>query len=62
MDFLTFEDSIGLNIVGDGIVDGLGYDWWVREWEHKNNGRPHLLRYNRVQYSEISGIKWLNSP
>lgn len=63
MDFLHFEDSYNLTIQGEGIVDGLGYDWWVREWDHKNKmGRPHLLSYKRVQMSEISGITWLNSP
>jgi len=32
LDFLTFEDCTNLTIQGSGIVDGLGYDWWVREW------------------------------
>lgn len=62
-DFFTFEDSTNLTIRGNGIVDGLGYEWWVREWEHKNkNGRPFLFQLTRVQTGEVSGVKWLNSP
>ena len=61
--FLQFIDCTNLTIKGQGTVDGLGYDWWVREWEKKNpHGRPHLLQYDRVQDSEISGVKFLNSP
>ena len=29
---LKFENCTHLNIKGSGVVDGLGYDWWVREW------------------------------
>lgn len=48
------NDSENFNIEGEGVVEGQGYDWWVREWNHQNkHGRPDLLRFNRVQTSEI---------
>ena len=60
---LKFQNCTHLNIKGEGIVDGLGYDWWVREWNLKNKyNRPHMLAYTEVQFSEISGVKFLNSP
>lgn len=63
LDFLTFVNSTNLTIRGQGIVDGLGYEWWVRDWYHMNkNGRPVLLQMIRVQTAEITGVKWLNSP
>ncbi len=43
---LSFFNCTHLNIKGDGIIDGLGYDWWVREWNLQNkNNRPHMLAY-----------------
>ena len=61
--FITISDSKHFNINGKGIVEGQGYEWWVREWNHQNkHGRPHLLQYSRVQYSEISGVLWRNAP
>ena len=63
MDFLTFTDCQDINIRGKGVVEGLGYDWWVREWKRANpHERPQLLKYQRVQNSEISGVTWKNSP
>mmetsp|Transcript_15723 Transcript_15723/g.26505 ORF Transcript_15723/g.26505 Transcript_15723/m.26505 type:complete len:420 (-) Transcript_15723:68-1327(-) len=63
LDFMTFRDCEAITIQGKGAVEGQGYDWWVREWKKKNaHGRPHLLRYERVQTSEISGVAWRNSP
>lgn len=32
LSFLRFDNCTNINIQGDGIVDGLGYEWWVREW------------------------------
>ena len=30
--FIEITDSKYFNINGEGIVEGQGYDWWVREW------------------------------
>lgn len=54
---LEFYDCNGLTIKGTGLVDGLGYDWWVREWLRQNTkGRPNLLLFQRVQNAEITGV------
>lgn len=60
---MTFSDCTNLTIKGEGTVDGLGYDWWVREWNHHNKfARPCNLKFNRVQTAEITGVTWLNPP
>jgi hypothetical protein len=60
---LKFDNCTNINIQGDGVIDGLGYEWWVREWNLENKyDRPHLLEFNQVKTSEISGVKFLNSP
>jgi len=62
-DVLTFTDCTDLTIKGEGTVDGLGYEWWIREWDQKNHhGRPKNLRFRRVQNAEITGVTWLNPP
>lgn len=49
IDFMNFNDCSYLTIKGHGMVDGLGYDWWIREWNQANKyGRPNLLDFNRV--------------
>jgi hypothetical protein len=46
---MNFINCTNLTISGTGVVDGLGYDWWIREWSKKNkNGRPKLLSFNKV--------------
>lgn len=63
LDLLTFKDSSDLVIKGEGIVDGLGYDWWTREWNRENKfGRAHLLAFKRVSRADISGVKFMNAP
>ena len=45
------------------MADGLGYDWWVREWKKENiNGRPHMLQVRFSTNTEITGVEWRNSP
>jgi hypothetical protein len=61
---LTFINGTNITIRGQGIVDGLGYGWWNREWNHQMNKRvrPRLLEMEHIQTGEITGVKWLNSP
>jgi len=62
-DFMVFEYCEMLNIKGNGKIDGLGYDWWVRDWNKENpHKRPLMIRFNQVQTSEITGVKLINSP
>jgi hypothetical protein len=32
--FIDIQQSTNFNINGVGIVEGQGYEWWVREWNH----------------------------
>jgi polygalacturonase len=63
LDFITFENCKWINVIGHGVVDGLGYEWWAREWKNENPiGRPKLLKFKGVQNAEIKNVTWLNSP
>lgn len=63
MDFLTFRDCQNITITGEGTVDGLGYEWWAREWSSGvERGRPNLLEFERVRNSTVTNLTWLNSP
>lgn len=45
-DFLNVVDVNGFIMNGTGMVDGLGYDWWVREWKVENpHSRPKLMSW-----------------
>ena len=60
---MLFEDCENITINGKGTVDGLGYDWWIREWKNQNPAkRPNLLQITRSRFGEISGVNWINSP
>ena len=49
INFLEIDHSENFTIKREGMVDGLGYGWWIREWKGRNkNGRPHLLNYQGV--------------
>jgi len=63
LDFWYIEDSSNLHIRGEGMIDGQGYWWWMREYIVANkHGRPHMLSMRRVQYCIIEGLKFINSP
>merc|ERR1712086_133055 len=42
-DFFTFYDTENLTISGDGLVDGQGFMWWMREYKNLNplHSRPY---------------------
>ena len=62
-DFLMFFDARNLTFKGQGVIDGQGYMWWIREYLRKNvNGRPNLVIINECSNIEWSGIRLLNSP
>ena len=61
--FLEFNNCSEMTIKGHGVIDGLGYDWWIREWSQKNIAkRPKLLTFNQLKNADISGIELRNSP
>ena len=60
---LYFEDCYNITIGGSGLIDGLGYDWWVREWKVQNeNGRFNLIEFRRSRIIEIYGLELRNAP
>jgi polygalacturonase len=51
------------SISGKGLVDGQGYNWWMRVLTKQNKGRrPILLNIEKSTNGYIGGIKWQNSP
>ena len=62
-DFLMFFGAKNLTFKGEGVIDGQGYMWWIREYLQKNvNGRPNLVIINESSNVEWSGIRLINSP
>ena len=61
---MFFQNCQNLTISGSGIVDGLGYDWWQKEWNHTGIGdyRPKLLEVNHTSNMHLSGLEFRNSP
>jgi hypothetical protein len=61
--FLQFLYSSNITIGGSGLIDGLGYDWWVREFAIANpNGRPKLIDFEGTDKIHIYGLELRNSP
>lgn len=60
---LYFEDCYDFAIGGNGLIDGLGYDWWVREWKVQNpNGRFNLIEARKSRGIHIYGLELRNAP
>jgi len=50
-------------VQGKGVLDGLGYEWWEREWALENpHKRPHLLKVDDSTNVTVRGIEMRNSP
>ena len=63
LDLLTIINAQNLTIRGSGVVDGLGYDWWDREWNLLNkHGRPKLLEVRQSNDMKVYGLEFRNSP
>eukprot|EP00347_Sterkiella_histriomuscorum_P020779 403336490 len=61
--FWTVSDSKNITITGNGLIEGQGYWWWMREYMVLNkHGRPNMLAMRRVQYCLIEGVEFKNSP
>mmetsp|Transcript_35007 Transcript_35007/g.25488 ORF Transcript_35007/g.25488 Transcript_35007/m.25488 type:complete len:167 (-) Transcript_35007:1197-1697(-) len=58
-DLFTINDSTNITINGEGVVDGQGFRWWMREYAQTNIAeRPKLVKMHRVVNCEITGAKW----
>jgi polygalacturonase len=62
-DCLHFENIENVTFTGEGIIDGRGFSWWVREFTHQNpNRRPNMLSVQGGRNLHFSGIRYVNSP
>jgi polygalacturonase len=60
---LNFLECRGLTLLGSGVVDGQGYEWWWTAIEHKfNYHRPHMLWVYGSEDVEVHDLHFLNSP
>jgi polygalacturonase len=56
-------DCENLLFQGNGVIDGQGFLWWMREYVGNNHyGRPDLIDMSRGKKIEWTGIKVQNSP
>lgn len=64
--FLYATDSHDIRVVGKGVVDGQGQDWWDAFTNHDrsllNAGRPNLVQFVNCQNVEVSGVELKDSP
>ena len=64
-DVLVFRDFDGLKVHGDGMIDGQGFQWWIREYMQTNPPdmkRPRLFNGYNLDNFEMHGIFAKNSP
>ena len=62
-DFFTFRFCHDLVFKGEGVIDGQGFMWWIREFISKNTyGRPLLVVFRDSQNIEWTGVKLMNGP
>ena len=59
---LWFENARGLTLIGNGMIDGQGYDWWWHVIITKQDQRPHMVRITSSQDILISNLRFENSP
>ena len=59
-----FSDFDGLKIHGDGVIDGQGFQWWIREFMQTNplKKRPRIFNGYNLDNFEMHGILAKNSP
>ena len=57
-----FDLCRNFTLSGDGIIDGQGYDWWVKVFETGIDRRPHMFLMTRCVDVEIKEIHLRNSP
>ena len=56
-DLWNFEDSSDLHLKGNGVIDGQGFQWWIREIMVQNpHSRPHLLHMHKCRNVVIEEI------
>lgn len=58
---LVFEDCEDITLMGSGVVDGQGMNWWRLAYTGTDN-RPKLVRFRRARNVLIRDTTFLNSP
>jgi polygalacturonase len=68
-DLWTFEDCHYINMYGNGIIDGSGYDWWLQSFlflvnksKLKSDNRPRLVHFQQSTNLMFKGLTFKNSP
>ena len=60
--FISFQNTEGLVIKGNGVIEGNGYSWWFDVILNGEDNRPNLLNLYNSKNLEIDGVTFLNSP
>eukprot|EP00128_Syssomonas_multiformis_P004328 Colp12_sorted_trinity150504_noHs@1101 len=62
LDAITIEDSTNVQIVGSGLMDGQGFDWWVAVIFRKMaDHRPRFLSMRRCENIRMDGFRMKNA-
>lgn len=48
--------------MGSGTVDGMGWNWWLRQILKYSEERPHMFMVYTSENMELTGIRVMNSP
>ncbi|KAK4479723.1 hypothetical protein RD792_015255 [Penstemon davidsonii] len=59
-EWLYFHQVDGLNVLGDGLIDGRGESWW-KDNDSDDSSRPTALRFSHCNNLQVSGLKHSNS-
>jgi polygalacturonase len=64
IDLIQLVECHQMFLKGQGVVDGNGYDWWLRASMalQQEDWRPNLVRFIRSTYIVIEGWRVRNSP
>ena len=59
---ISLQNTFGLTIKGNGVIDGFGYKWWVNVIKTGYDRRPNLIDILTLKDTLIEGITVRNSP
>lgn len=59
---ISFRETKGLNIIGNGTINGNGYNWWWYVILFGNDDRPNIMQIHTAKDTLIDGITVMNAP
>lgn len=62
LSLISFKNTFGLVITGNGVIDGFGYKWWVKVIKTGYDRRPNLIDVETLKDTLIENITLINSP